>query len=70
MKSKFCYPKCPYCGFEYKGSNMSDYTLCKLAVESWHTEAVHKCEKCGNLYAITVKIMYYGKKIKKKIKIT
>lgn len=63
--SKIRYPKCPYCGFEYKDSN-SDYTLCNLAVEGWRTEAVHKCEKCGNLYIITVKIMYYGKKIKEK----
>lgn len=62
--NKFRWPKCPYCGYEYKGDKMGDYTLSKLAIEGWQTEATHKCDKCGKQYMITVKIMYYGKKRK------
>ncbi len=63
--SKFRYPKCPYCGCEYK-ARVGDCTLSNLAIYGWAKEAKHKCEKCGKTFLITVKIMYYGKKIEVK----
>ena len=63
--SKFRYPKCPYCNYEYrdKGIVDTDYTLMKLATEGWMKEAKHKCSNCGKDYMISVKIMYYARKI-------
>lgn len=61
--SKFRYPKCPYCKTEYKGSTMGDYMLSRLAIKGWEEEAIHKCERCGKKYKITVKIMYWGAKL-------
>lgn len=59
--NKIRYPKCPYCNCEYK-DKMGDYTLSQLALNGSITEATRKCENCGKIYKITVKIMYYGKK--------
>ena len=63
--SKFRYPKCPYCGVEYKADKLGDTTLSNLAIYGWNKEAEHTCENCGRQYIITVKIMYYGKKVER-----
>ena len=36
-KSKFTYPKCPWCKTEYKDS-MCEYNLMDLATKGWCTE--------------------------------
>ena len=63
-KSKFTYPKCPYCKAEYRASALNDHTLSELAIRGWNREAKTKCEKCGKEFIVSVHISYYGRKIK------
>lgn len=62
-KSKFTYPKCPWCKFEYKDS-MCEYNLMNLTTKGWCTEKEVKCKNCGIKFGVTVHITYYGKKLK------
>lgn len=60
-KSKFTYPKCPYCKTEYRES-IWESTLMKLAAEGWNKSATVKCKKCNELFDVSVHITYYGRK--------
>lgn len=65
--SKMRYPKCPYCGKEYHevfGGKEGD-ALFNLATKGWVKEENVKCWDCGEKFRVTVKIMYYGSKIRK-----
>ena len=62
-KSKFTYPKCPWCKTEYHdGSN--EYNLSELGTKGWCTEKKVKCKSCGTKFGVTVHITYYSKKLK------
>lgn len=62
--NKFKYPKCPYCGYEVTNDNTNGYILSNLAIYGWKTQDKHRCHECGKEYMISVKIMYYSRKIK------
>lgn len=65
-KSKFTYPKCPYCKSEYTEELGSmKYGLMKLATEGWCENITAKCEKCGEKFNVRVHITYYGSKLKR-----
>lgn len=55
-KSKFTYPKCPWCNKEYD--------LMELATRGWKKETNVKCHNCGMKFKVRVHITYYGLKIK------
>ena len=61
---KMSYPKCPYCGSTYHGNRSGEYALVDLATKGWVTEQKVKCHECGADFRVTVKIMYYGSKIR------
>lgn len=61
-KSKFTYPKCPYCKKEYKDGVM-EYDLLHLATEGYLKEVQIKCHNCGEKFKVRVHITYYGSKI-------
>ena len=62
--SKMRYPKCPYCGTEYRGENYGEYALMELATKGWIDESIVICNGCKEKYKITLKLMYYGSKLK------
>lgn len=45
-KSKFTYPKCPYCKKEYQDGFM-EYGLMNLVTQGWCEEVKVKCHNCG-----------------------
>ena len=63
MASKMKLPKCPHCGKEYK-EKFGEYALMHLVTQGWTTEEIVTCPHCNEKYKVTVKIMYYGSKIK------
>lgn len=63
-KSKFTYPKCPYCKAEYQEHcGDMNYNLLELATRGYKKEAEVKCNKCGKIFRVRVHITYYGSKI-------
>lgn len=65
-KSKFTYPKCPYCKAVYHEELGSmKYDLVELVTRGYKTEAKVKCDSCGKYFRVTAHITYYGSKIKK-----
>lgn len=62
-KSKFTYPKCPWCNKEYK-DNTFEYNLMELVTRGWKKEVNVKCHNCGMKFKVRVHITYYGSKIK------
>lgn len=63
-KSKFTYPKCPYCKKEYTEKTGSmEYNLLDLATKGWCKEAKVKCHSCGEYFKVKVHITYYGSKL-------
>lgn len=64
--SKIRYPKCPYCGkqFEARGlCDIGDQELTRLATVGNITETKITCKNCKEKYKVTVKIMFYGRKL-------
>lgn len=65
-KSKFTYPKCPYCKAVYQERLGSmKYNLMELVTYGNCTERKVKCDSCGKYFKVTAHITYYGSKIKK-----
>ena len=62
VKSKFTYPKCPYCKKEYQDRIM-EYDLMHLATKGWENETKVRCHSCGEYFKVKVHITYYGSKI-------
>lgn len=58
--SKIRMPKCPFCGFPYDKAG----DLASLAIYGWEEQKIVKCPHCDRKYIVTVKIMFYGKKVK------
>ena len=64
-KSKFTYPKCPYCKAVYQEKLFSmKYNLMELVTHGDVTEAKVKCDSCEKYFKVTAHITYYGSKIK------
>jgi len=64
-KSKFTYPKCPYCKAEYKDGHY-EHNLSELAIKGWNKVAKVKCKICNEYFDVSVHITYYGRKRVKK----
>ena len=64
-KSKFTYPKCPYCKSVYEERLGSmNYALLDLARFGSKTNAKVKCDKCNHYFNVSIHITYYGSKLK------
>ena len=61
-KSKFTYPKCPYCKKEYQDGFM-EYGLMNLVTQGWCEEVKVNCHNCGEYFKVKVHITYYGSKL-------
>ena len=61
-KSKFTYPKCPYCKKEYQDGVM-EYDLMNLVTQGWCKEVKVKCHSCGEYFKVKAHITYYGSKL-------
>lgn len=61
-KSKFTYPKCPYCKKEYQDGVM-EYNLMNLVTQGLCEEVKVKCHNCGEYFKVKVHITYYGSKL-------
>lgn len=64
--SKIRYPKCPYCGKQFEERGLFDIDgqeLTKLATRGNTTETKITCKYCNKQYKVTVKIMFYGRKL-------
>ena len=61
-KSKFTYPKCPYCKKEYQDGVM-EYDLMNLVTQGWCKEVKVKCHSCSEYFKVKAHITYYGSKL-------
>ena len=52
-KSKFTYPKCPYCKKEYQDGVM-EYDLMNLVTQGWCKEVKIKCHSCGEYFKVKI----------------
>lgn len=60
-KSKFTYPKCPYCKSEYQ-DGVFETNLSELAIRGWNRVTTVKCKRCNEHFDVSVHITYYGRK--------
>lgn len=63
-RSKFTYPKCPYCKSVYdERLGSMKYDLMNLVRYGDMTNAKVRCDKCGQYFNVSVHITYYGSKL-------